>query len=67
MYGLALERDTFYFVEADNDAIYRARKSGGRKELFAAPVFRGALPNSLLSDGTSVYWVDDDTLYRKAQ
>jgi hypothetical protein len=67
MNGLAVDDAFIYFVESSNDATWRIPKNGGSKQLFADPTFRGADPDSLIADGAALYWVDGDTIYKKAR
>lgn len=67
MQGIAIDDAFIYFVETSNDATWRIPKNGGDKVLFADPIFRGAEPDSLIADGTAVYWVDGGTIYKKAR
>lgn len=67
MVGIALDDAFVYFVEISNDATWRIPKNGGNKELFADPILRGAEPDSLISDGAALYWVDGDSIYKKAR
>lgn len=67
MEGLAMDATFVYFVEPANDAIWRIPKGGGAKSVFAQPIFRGAVPDSITADGSAVYWVDDASIYKKVR
>lgn len=66
--GLAVDATSLYFVEPDNDAIWRVSKAGGAAaELFAAPVGVGAQQDSIVTDVGAVYWVDGGNIIKKAK
>jgi hypothetical protein len=67
MVGIAVDDRFIYFVETSNDATWRVPKGGGAKQLFANPILRGADPDSLIGDGTALYWVDNEIIYKKAR